>query len=99
MKTTFQLFILAGALLCMGTYHPNMATAKAARAGSATVAVIDATKAVTFGVVMPSTNYQVVTQPNGLATVVTITSKTTSGFTLNMSVGVNGNIGYIAVEE
>lgn len=72
---------------------------KAVRVGSVSVIITDLTKAVAFGTAAPNANYKVFLQVEGsLAVVLWATSKTTAGFTLNLSVGVVGDISYLAVE-
>ena len=70
------------------------------RTGTVTLEVTDLTKAVTFGTAMPSTNYRLLLERTGNAsTVLWVTSKTASGFTLNASIGIAEVIGYYAVED
>jgi hypothetical protein len=72
----------------------------AVRTGTVTVVLTDLTKAVAFTKAMPSANYRLMLQPAGnLAVTLWGTAKTTAGFTINLSVGVNGTIDYIAVED
>jgi len=64
------------------------------------VTAVDLTKDVTLPVTMPSTSYMVVpTLMGNLATTVWITNKLTTGFTLNLSVGVVGDIDCLVVED
>lgn len=75
-------------------------SAKAIRTGAVTVTALETTKAVTFGTEMPSANYRVFFNVEGnLATVLWPTAKATTGFTLNLSVGVAGSISWMAVED
>lgn len=70
------------------------------RAGSVTLTALDLTKAVTFPTSMPNANYRVAIERGGnAASVLWVTSKATTGFTLNASVGVTETVGYIAVAD
>lgn len=50
---------------------------------------------------MPSANYQVFTnvQGNGVAVTVSVTNKTASGFTVNISAGLAMTLGWLAIED
>lgn len=74
---------------------------KSVRTGQITTAVVDGvTKSVTFGTAMPSTDYEVFMQQLGnLAVGTWVTSKSTSGFTLNVTVAVAGSFSYMAVQN
>ena len=73
---------------------------KAQRSGVVTLGVLDLTKAVSFSSNMPSASYQVFTNPvANLAVVAWPSGKTTSGFTLNLSVGVVGDVAWLAVQD
>lgn len=75
-------------------------SSKEFRSGTVTVGVLDLTKAVTFSKAMPDTSYQVLFQPtSNLAVTLFASSKTTSGFTLNLSTGVVGTISYFAIGD
>lgn len=69
--------------------------------GSITVAVIDGlSKAVTFDVAMPDTNYQVFLQKEGdLVAEAWPGSRLTTGFTLNLTIAIAGTISYLAVHR
>lgn len=72
---------------------------KAIRVGTVTVTALDLTKAVTFSSAMPNSSYEVFFSPKAnLAVTLYPSSHATSGFTLNLSIGVVGTISYIAVE-
>lgn len=70
------------------------------RTGSVSVSISDLSKDITFSTPLPSSSYRVILQVEG-SLVVTLwpTSKTTTGFTLNLSVGVSGTISYVAVSD
>lgn len=73
---------------------------KQTRSGSVAVALVDSTKEVTFSEAMPSANYTVLFERGGVtATVLTVSSKTVSGFTINLSVAVNETVKWLAVED
>ena len=73
---------------------------KAVRSGTVALIITDLTKAIAFATNMPSANYRVFTAPEGnLATVGWATAKATTGFTLNLSAGVVGNVAWLAVED
>ncbi len=73
---------------------------KAQRSGTVSLLITDATKAVTFATAMPSANYRVfLSVESNLAVALWPTSKLTSGFTLNVSVGVVGSVAWLAVED
>ncbi len=73
---------------------------KAQRSGTVTLTVLELTKSVTFATAMPSANYRVFFQPEAnLAAVLWATTKATTGFTLNLSAGVVGNVSWLAVED
>jgi hypothetical protein len=73
---------------------------KAVRTGSITVTALELTKAITFASNMPSVSFKVFFAPEGnLAAILWATSKATTGFTLNLSVGVAGTIDWLAVED
>ena len=73
---------------------------KAVRTGVVTVTALETTKAITFGAAMPSANYRVFTNPEASLTVVLWPSaKGTGGFTLNLSIGVAGDIAWMAIED
>ena len=73
---------------------------KAVRSGTITLLITDLTKDVIFTSAMPSANYRVFAQVEGnLAVVLWPTSKLTTGFTLNMSVGVAGSVSYMVIED
>ena len=75
-------------------------SAKAIRTGTVSVTALETSKAISFGSNMPSANYRVFLQTEGnLATVLWPTSKATTGFTLNLSVGVAGSIAWLALED
>ncbi len=70
------------------------------RCGVATVIITDLTKAVSFSSAMPSTNYRVFLQvEENVTTVLWPSSKTTSGFTINLSAGIIGTIAWVAVGD
>lgn len=73
-------------------------TTKALRSGSIAVIVTDLTKAVTFSTPLPNANYQVFIQTQTNVSVVAYASALTiTGFTLNLSLGVNATFSYLAV--
>ena len=74
--------------------------AKAVRTGTVSVIITDTTKSITFSSSMPSANYRVfLSLESNLAVVLWPTSKTSSGFTLNLSVGVSGSVAWLAIED
>lgn len=73
---------------------------KTSRAGETVLTVLDLTKVVAFGAPMPSSDYSVHLQPEvSVGVGLWPTSKTASGFTLNVSAGVVATVAYIAVER
>lgn len=75
-------------------------SSKVLRSGLVTVGVLDLTKAVTIDPPMPSSSYKVFLQVQaGLATTLWPSALNASGFTLNLSVGVAGDIAWLAVEN
>lgn len=73
---------------------------KAHRSGTVSLLITDLTKAITFGTAMPSASYRVFLQVEAnLAAVLWPTAKLTSGFTLNLSVGVVGSVSWLVVED
>lgn len=75
-------------------------TRKEIRSGTVAVTSLDLTKAVTFASAMPSAGYRIAFERgSSVATVMSPSDKTVSGFTLNVSVGVTETVGYIAVED
>src|SRR5207247_653517 len=76
--------------------HPG----RAIRKGTVSVLITDLTKTVTFEVAFLTTAYQVFLQPLGNLTVnVWPSGLLTTGFTLNLSVGIVGTFNYLAVED
>ena len=74
--------------------------AKTIRTGTVTLELTDLTKAVTFAVAMPNANYRLLLERTGNAsTVLWVTSKTASGFTLNATIGISETVGYYAIED
>lgn len=72
---------------------------KATCAGSVTLLITDTNVPVVFDEAMPSATYQVFLQVEAnLATVLWPTAKTTAGFTLNTSVGIAGDVAWLAIE-
>jgi hypothetical protein len=70
------------------------------RSGTVTLLLTDLSKPITFGTAMPSTNYRVfLTVESNAAQVLWPSAKTTSGFTLNASIGVAGTIAWLVVED
>jgi hypothetical protein len=68
------------------------------RVGTVSVIVTDLTKAITFSAPMPNTSYQVFIQTQSNVSVVAYPSlQTVSGFTLNLSIGVNDTFSYLAI--
>lgn len=76
--------------------HPGSAQT---RAGRVSVGILDLSVPITFATPMPSDQYEVFIQPL-IATAVALwpTSYTAEGFTLNIAVGLTGDISWIAVE-
>lgn len=73
---------------------------QAIRTGTIAVTTLDTSKAVTFATPMPSTNYRIAFQSQtGIAANLGYSGKTVNGFTLNLSVGVNATVDYLAVED
>jgi hypothetical protein len=73
---------------------------KGIRSGTISLIITDLTKAVTFSTAMPSANYRVFLSVEGnLAAVLWPSAKLTTGFTLNLSVGVVGSVAYLCVED
>ena len=73
---------------------------RAQRSGTVAVTALELTKAVTFATAMPSANYRVFLQPEAnLAATLWATAKTTTGFQLNLSVGVAGSLSWLVVED
>jgi len=68
------------------------------RSGSFSVSIIELTHVVTFDTPLPSETYQVLIQPmSAVAISVWPSDLTSSGFTLNLSDGVNATFSYFAV--
>ena len=73
---------------------------KAMRSGTISLIITDLSKDVTFASAMPNTSYRLFFQVEGnLTTVCWASSKLTTGFTLNLSAGVVGNVSYMAVSD
>ncbi len=72
---------------------------KSIRANEFAVIITDTAVFVPFATNMANTGYQVTLIGNGLAGALTTSNKTISGFTSNMSVGINGTIGYVAISH
>jgi hypothetical protein len=78
---------------------PAQVTGLTSCAGRVAVAVLDGvSKAIVFRSAMRSADYVVTFNPAALSVRLWATSKTTSGFTLNLSLAVDGTIEYIAQE-
>lgn len=68
------------------------------RVGTVPTTVLDTAIVVTFSTPLPDADYEVFLQPNSnVSTTVYPTSMTASGFTLNLSVGVNAVFSYLAI--
>lgn len=65
------------------------------RAGSVALTALEVSKSVVFDRAMSDTNY-VLTFAPGVASLLSWSSKTVSGFTLNLSVGITGRVDYLA---
>jgi len=74
--------------------------AKAMRTGIVAMTILQTSKVVTFSEPMPSVGYRVVLEAE-MATAVGMwpTAKTVNGFTLNLTLGVSGNVSYVAIED
>lgn len=69
------------------------------RVGSVSTTVLDTSKAVTFDVPLSDANYEVFIQANANVGVSAYPSNfAPTGFTLNLSAGVNANFSYFAVQ-
>jgi hypothetical protein len=66
------------------------------RGGSQLLTAPETTKAITFNKPMPDATYIVLATPQ-LPTTVSVTSKTTNGFTLNLTVGIAGRVDWLAI--
>lgn len=70
----------------------------AVKAGSFGVTILETAHDVTFDTPFADANYEVVIVPRSLVGVSTwVTNLTSTGFTINLSVGLNASFGYIAV--
>jgi hypothetical protein len=75
-------------------------TAKQHRSGAVAVTALDTTKAVVFSAPLGSANYTVLFERgSAAAAALWVTSKTTAGFTINLSVGVVDTLRYVAIED
>jgi hypothetical protein len=70
----------------------------AVRAGSVSFVLTDVSKTIAFSSAMPSANYQVVLNLNGLLGSFLVSNKTANGFDLSIP-AVSGTAGWIAVEN
>jgi hypothetical protein len=76
----------------------SVSPAKPMQTGSFTVTILELTKVVTFGSNLPNTDYSVYFAPvSTLNTSLSASSKTISGFTAVLSVGVAGTINWMAI--
>ena len=104
-----SLFIVISLAVCArtieATYNPASYSAKAIRSGTISVGAADVTESVSFSTAMPSTSYNVFFERAGTttgATVLTVSSKTVNGFTMNLSivVGLGGEtVNYTAIQQ
>lgn len=73
-------------------------TGKPVRAGTVVATLLDTALAVTFSSAFPDNAYQVFLQPQSSVSITYFPSVlTASGFTLNLSAGVNATFSYLAV--
>jgi len=78
----------------------SLITAIGMRAAAITMTTLNLTKAVTFSSPMPNANYRITFGAGvNLGTAVWATSKTASGFTVNVAVGISATVDYIAVQD
>jgi hypothetical protein len=66
------------------------------RGGSQLLTAPETTKAITFNKPMPDATYIVLATPQ-LPTTVSVTAKTTNGFTINLTVGIAGRVDWLAI--
>ncbi len=94
-----QAYSLSGQPISAPECDRAPARAKAIRAGSVALTSGQTSKAVAFAQAMPSAGYEVVLQPrSGLSVSLWPSALTANGFTINVSLGVNATVSYIAVE-
>lgn len=78
----------------------DLNSTRAVRSGDIDVTMLETSKTVTFSSPLPSDRYAVVFSPQAnLTTILWASDKTKDDFTLNLSVGVDGTISYIAAEN
>lgn len=99
--TVLALLLMVGFNSVRATYDPKItANSKTIRTGSVAVTALETTKAVTFSSAMPTASYTVFFERGGaVASVLNPSSKTTAGFTMNVSVGLVETINYVAIEQ
>jgi len=66
------------------------------RGGSAQVTILETTKQIAFNRPMQDASYIVLATPSA-ATTVSISGKTTNGFTLNLALGIAGRVDWLAI--
>ena len=65
--------------------------------GTVVVAALDVQKVVTFARPMTDSNYKLLFSREGISVNVTISSKTVTGFTLNLGLSLTGPLDWVAV--
>lgn len=86
---------LAGAVVFDAWAASSVVPVKRGQAGSVSVAVVDTSKAITFATPMEGTNYAILLSPSA-GTTLSWSAKATTGFTITISVGLNGRIDWLA---